>query len=99
MEEFNILEEIRIQRQKRGISQEAMAFDLNISQPAYSKIERGETELTITRIYEIAEIFKISVFELLPKSKYGTGINFFGVKRTLQRIGNFFRFRRRKGRN
>lgn len=90
MEESKIAEEIRAQRQKRGISQEAMGFHLNISQAAYSKMERGESEITITRIYEIADILEISVFDLLPKSKYGTSINLFGLKSAWLRFKNFF---------
>jgi transcriptional regulator with XRE-family HTH domain len=66
---------IRIQRLIRNYSQEYMAFELEISQAAYSKIERGETELSIRRIYAIAEILEISPLVLLPKPKYGIGIN------------------------
>ncbi len=96
MEEFKIAEEIRMQRQRRGISQEAMAFELNISQAAYSKMERGESEITVTRIYEIADILKIPVFDLLPKSKYGTGINIFGLRRAFRRFRDFLKFGSRK---
>ncbi|MEJ7693837.1 helix-turn-helix transcriptional regulator [Daejeonella sp.] len=96
MKDITIVDEIRRQRQRKGISQEAMAFDLSISQAAYSKIERGETELTISRIYEIADILEISVFDLLPKSKYGTGINTFGIRNIVKRLGTFFRFGKRK---
>ena len=67
-------EKIRIQRVIKKYSQEYMAFMLDISQPAYSKIERDETELTISRIYEIAEILEISPFTLLPPPKHGSSI-------------------------
>lgn len=96
MEEFKIAEQIRIQRQRKGISQEAMAFYLNMSQTGYSKMERGETKITIDRIYEIAEILEISAFILLPKPKYGTGINFLGIRRAFDRLGNFLRLKKRK---
>lgn len=66
---------IRIQRLMKNYSQEYMAFELGISQAAYSKIERDETELSIRRIYAIAEVLEISPFVLLPKPRYGTGIN------------------------
>jgi len=94
MKDFKIGEEIRTQRQRKGISQEAMAFDLDISQAAYSKIEREETQLTITRLYDIADILKISAFTLLPKPKYGSGINSSGIKRFFQKLGTFFSFRK-----
>ncbi|MGZ3765579.1 MAG: helix-turn-helix domain-containing protein [Mucilaginibacter sp.] len=68
-------EKIRLQRLAKKYSQEYMAFMLNISQAAYSKIERDETELTIQRIFDIAEILEINPFTLLPKPKHGTSIN------------------------
>jgi len=67
-------EKIRIQRLTRNYTQEYMAWELDISQAAYSKLERDETELTLRRIYEIAEILEISPFELMPKPKFGTAI-------------------------
>jgi len=67
-------EKIRIQRLTKKYSQEYMAFMLEISQAAYSKIERDETELTIKRIYEIAEILEINPFTLMPKPKHASAI-------------------------
>ena len=67
-------EKIRLQRLTKRYSQEYMAFALEISQAAYSKIECGETKLTLDRIYEIAEILEISPFILMPKPKHGTSI-------------------------
>lgn len=63
-----IAAKIRVQRMIKGYSQEYMAFRLNISQNAYSKLERGETELTVRRFYEIAEILEISIDSLLPEN-------------------------------
>jgi transcriptional regulator with XRE-family HTH domain len=71
----NIGEKIRIQRLIKNYSQEYMAFALDISQAAYSNIERNETKITLERVFEIAEILEISPFELMPKPKNGTGIN------------------------
>ncbi|QEM03723.1 helix-turn-helix transcriptional regulator [Mucilaginibacter rubeus] len=68
-------ERIRIQREIKNYSQTYMSFMLEISQPAYSNIERGTTVLTVPRLYEIAEILEISIFVLMPPSKYGSGIN------------------------
>ncbi|MGP2550132.1 helix-turn-helix domain-containing protein [Mucilaginibacter rubeus] len=67
-------EKIRLERLAKQYSQEYMAWSLDISQAAYSKVERDETELTIRRIYQIAEILEISPFRLMPKPKYGTAI-------------------------
>lgn len=74
-QEQSIGEKIRIQRQIKNYTQEYMSWALEISQAAYSKIERDETELSISRIYAIAEILEISPFTLLPPPKYSIGIH------------------------
>jgi len=66
---------IRIQRLSMNYSQEYMAFMMEMSQSAYSKIERDATVLSIPRIYEIAEILEISPFKLMPHPKYSININ------------------------
>jgi transcriptional regulator with XRE-family HTH domain len=81
---------IRIQRLIKNYSQEYMAFMLEISQPAYSKIERDETKPSFDRVYDIAEILEISPFILLPKPKYGTGINGDLIQRTLYKLKRFW---------
>ena len=81
---------IRIQRLTKSYSQEYMAFMLNISQAAYSKLERGETEIGLNRIFSIAEILEISPFILMPKPKFGFGINHEFVWRTLHKLKKFW---------
>jgi transcriptional regulator with XRE-family HTH domain len=83
-------EKIRIQRTIKNYSQEYMAFMLEISQPAYSKIERDETELTIQRVFDIAEILEINPFTLLPKPKHGAGIRLTWY-RTLEKLRKFWK--------
>ncbi len=51
---------IRMVRQIKGISQEAMAMKLMISQPAYSKIENGKIVLTQERLQIILDELNIS---------------------------------------
>src|ERR1700744_6652919 len=81
-------EKIRLQRLTKKYSQEYMAFMLNISQAAYSKIERDETELTIQRIFDIGEILEINPFTLLPKPKHGSGIRITYYK-TINKLRKF----------
>ncbi|WP_316842064.1 helix-turn-helix transcriptional regulator [Pedobacter gandavensis] len=57
---------LRIHRVIKGYSQEFMAEKLNISQNSYSKLERGQTSLTVNRLFQIAKILDISVQEMLP---------------------------------
>ncbi|GAA4175207.1 MULTISPECIES: helix-turn-helix domain-containing protein [Sphingobacterium] len=59
---------IRQKRESLRISQEAVAYVLDMSQAAYSKIERNETKIKVDQVYKIADYFGISVYELLPPS-------------------------------
>lgn len=52
-------------RELRNLTQEYMASQLDLSLRAYSKIEAGETQLTIKRINEISKIFNVAPLELL----------------------------------
>ncbi len=53
-----IINKIREIRKDRGYSHEYMAHLLDISQVAYSKIEKNETKLTVERLFKIAENFR-----------------------------------------
>ena len=55
-------------RRLRNITQENTAFDLDISKTSYSKIERGETNISFLRLVQIAEYFKVDVSELVKGS-------------------------------
>ena len=52
-------------RLSKGLSQEDMAYDLEISLSTYSKIERDVTDITISRLEGIAKIFKMGLIEIL----------------------------------
>lgn len=56
---------IRKIRELKSLTQEYLSDKLNISSRAYSKIESGETELTIKRLNEIGGILEISSIEIL----------------------------------
>ena len=62
---MNVIENIRETRKQKGFSHEAMAVNLGISQTAYTKIERGETKLTVDRLQKIAEVLDVKLSELL----------------------------------
>ena len=64
-----IINRIKEIRKEKGISHEAMAFDLGISQVAYSKLEKNETKLNVDRLYKIAEILDTKVSDLLNEEK------------------------------
>lgn len=57
---------IRNIRDVKGYSQEYLANELGIGQAAYSKIESGVTDITLSRLYKIAELLEVSVYDLIP---------------------------------
>ena len=63
-----IAEKIRLLRLQHGLSQENLADTLSISTTAYGDIERGKTDLTLSRLHQIAEVFKINVAVLLGEA-------------------------------
>ncbi|MBO0950968.1 helix-turn-helix domain-containing protein [Fibrella forsythiae] len=56
---------IRLARLQQGLSQENMADLLGLSTTAYGDIERGKTELTLTRLAQIADVLRTSVVDLI----------------------------------
>lgn len=52
-------------RELKNITQEYVASQLNLSIRAYSKIETGETQLTINRLNDISKILGIDPIEVL----------------------------------
>ena len=56
---------IKSLRELKGITREVLAADLGLSLSGYAKIERSETELTISKLYKIAEILEVGINELL----------------------------------
>lgn len=61
-------EKIRYFRNLKGWSQEEIADKLDLSLPAYSKIERNITDIGFKRLTQIAKVFGLSVIELLSAS-------------------------------
>lgn len=59
---ISIIKEIR---KEQGYSHEYMAHMLDISQVAYSKIEKNETKLTVERLFKIAEILDVKIDDIL----------------------------------
>ena len=64
-------EKIRLIRELNKWSQEEMAEKLAMSAGGYAKIERGETQLNIPRLEQLATIFKVDMWDLLKSSNNG----------------------------
>ncbi len=60
-----ILSNIISIRKQKGYSHEYIAHELDISQVAYSKLEKNKTRLTVERLYKLAGILKTPVIDLL----------------------------------
>ncbi|ASU35243.1 helix-turn-helix domain-containing protein [Mucilaginibacter xinganensis] len=63
---------IRAIRHQRGWSQEEVANRLGISIPAFSKIETGVTDINLSRLEQIANIYEVNVINLLALDAEGT---------------------------
>ncbi len=56
---------IRLLRHQKSWSQEDVAKRLEISIPAFSKIETGITDVNVSRLEQIAKLFDMNVVQLL----------------------------------
>ncbi len=59
---------IRLLRHQKNWSQEDVAKRLDISIPAFSKIETSITDINLSRLEQIANLFEMSVVQLLTFS-------------------------------
>ena len=86
---MKVCEKIHFLRQLKGWSQEEMADKLEMSTNGYAKIERGETDLPLSRLEQIAKVFEIELVELFSFGEknvfYVTGDNISNCKYFYQR--------------
>jgi transcriptional regulator with XRE-family HTH domain len=61
---MKIEEKIKQLREEKGYSQEYMATQLDLTPSAYGKIERGITELSVSKATKIAKVFSTSLSKL-----------------------------------
>ncbi len=62
-------EKIKFIRQLKGWSQEEVADKLAMSANGYGSIERGETDVNLSRLEQIAEVFGVELSELIALSE------------------------------
>ncbi len=69
MEHNNLMQKVgsrlKVLRTERGLTQEAVAEQLNISLSAYARMERGEIEMTIQRLEAVANLFGKNIIDML----------------------------------
>ncbi|MGQ1613643.1 helix-turn-helix domain-containing protein [Acinetobacter baumannii] len=57
---------IRQKRKEKQISQEKLALLCNIDRSYLGRIERGEVNITILKLYEISKVLNTNAKDLLP---------------------------------
>jgi transcriptional regulator with XRE-family HTH domain len=62
---MNFYERIKNAREDRDISQKDMATMLDMNQSNYSRIETGHQEPSLDQLMKMAEIFQLTIDELL----------------------------------
>jgi len=62
---MQIHEKIKFFRHSKGFTQEQMAERLNITPVTYSNIERGESNISMKRLEEIANVMEVDILDLL----------------------------------
>ena len=76
---------IRLLRHQKGWSQEDVAKRLDISIPAFSKIETGITDINLSRLEQIATLFEMSVVQLLTFSDSEQDLKFVNELETVNK--------------
>jgi len=59
------IDNIKKFRELKNLTRDELADKLEMSLSGYSKLERGEVELTISKLYRIADILEVSVSQIL----------------------------------
>lgn len=57
---------IRNKRKEKNITQESLALQCGIDRSYMGRIERGEVNITVEKLYEIASAMQISAKDLIP---------------------------------
>lgn len=57
---------IRINREKLGLTQEALSLKIDLSRPTIANIEVGRQPVRIHYLYTIADALEVSIHDLLP---------------------------------
>jgi transcriptional regulator with XRE-family HTH domain len=64
-----VLDAIRLARFKKRLKQEEVAVKLNVTQGFYSKIENGQSKLTLSLFEQLVLILEIDCMDLIKQVK------------------------------
>ena len=63
-------EKIKIMREMNQWTQEEVAEELGMSTTGYAKIERGQTNVSVEKLKQIAQVFNLNVAQLLDDERF-----------------------------
>ena len=69
---MSVHEKIRLIRETKGLTQEQLAEKLKMSPSAYGDIERGDSDIKLSRLEKIAESLDVKLSELFELSEKGS---------------------------
>jgi transcriptional regulator with XRE-family HTH domain len=69
---MSVNEKIRFIRETKGLSQEQLAEKLDMSPSAYGDIERGSSDVKLSRLEKIADSLEIKLSELFELNEKGS---------------------------
>jgi transcriptional regulator with XRE-family HTH domain len=58
---YGVYENIRKIRELKNLTREFVAAELKMSTSGYGKIERGDVDLTVSKLIEIAKVLDVSI--------------------------------------
>lgn len=58
---YRVYENIRRIRELKSLTREYVAAELKISTSGYGKIERGDVDLTVSKLIEISKVLGVSI--------------------------------------
>jgi transcriptional regulator with XRE-family HTH domain len=84
------LDRIKKRRSKLGITQAEISKKLGMAQNNYGKLERGETEMSVKRLVEIAEVLDVTLDDLLyPDRVSNRNFQYFERLETIMEFKDF----------
>jgi len=52
-------------RDNAGYTQKLVADYLSVSQAAYSRLEKGEIEISLSKLFALSDLYKLEMYQLL----------------------------------
>jgi transcriptional regulator with XRE-family HTH domain len=87
---MSVHEKIRLVREAKGLTQEQVAEKLEMSPNGYGDIERGDSDIKLSKLEKIAELFGISLSELVDLTEKGIFTVSFAYQRNNKHYQNVY---------